>query len=711
MTLSGLPAGITAGINPTQIAAGSSSTTIALAATSAATVGSSTVTVAASGTGVTATEASLTVAVTAAPAYSIAISPTPIVVQAGASANANISIARTNFTGTVALTLVTPPAGLVGVISPASTASDNSTLSLNAGASLAPGSYSVTLRGTSTGLADRTLSVPVTVNAPPGSITIALTPTTATVAQGLASQSNILIARASYAGAVAITTSTLPAGVSAAITNNNTSGNSASIAFNTSANTPVGSYAITVVASGTGINSVQATYNLNVAAAGSGVVADWEFCPDEAPVFFAVQDGAGAWQAVAPTIAGGIVKYRITLRQSYGGVTYVTRTSDALRQQRMVHATRALDRRMPRATPLLGVGRQLSRFGVTSRSGSVLQDVYSTSVTYATAAELTTTQPCTPASASKSVIGTVRGLAVSQRANFALGSSTASVSGTGGDLPVTFDFVSDGKLTLVGTRSLANTADRMVLLRDVDVANGGTISPVLDFAGSASLVPTTASIGVQNALGDSVILRSSLISADGVDHLAFEEPSPSLGATRTAVGVPTSRMLAGELHGLWLSASVSPGDFASDTRDVTRYVAAVSQQSLALGPRLPVPSLTVIGNSAYPRLRLQTGMPQEYRSISLILLADQNLTRFFDITTTGGYAAALGSNGSLDASIPDLSGLTSFPLASRLASGSNIAVHIALGSDIAVGIFGPSFVPVAGQTLWSASRSTQFLIP
>ncbi|MCC6771577.1 MAG: hypothetical protein IT360_10255 [Gemmatimonadaceae bacterium] len=506
-----------------------------------------------------------------------------------------------------------------------------------------------------------------------------------------------------------ITTSVPPAGVTAAIANNGTTGTISSVTFSSSANTPVGTYPIAISATGSGVSAASAIYTLSIAAASGGVVADWDFCGnDEIPVYFAYQDGDATWQSVQPTITGTVTRYRFSLSQARGGVAYVTQSSTPARVGPL--------RGIPSMRRLAGKGLDRSTL---SRSGRLrrnvvtplgqLQESYGTEVVYATRQELVNWHTCQPATVFKSVDATVRGLADSQWGLLSLGGSLAFAYGNGAEVDVSFNYVSPGNLTLVGTRSSDDSADRMLLLRNVNVPDGSAIPQVLDFAGAAAFLPASATITSLNTHNDSLLLTSSLVSAAGAAQIVFVG-SAGKDVARMAVGVPSARMLAGELHMLELEAAPSPGDAIGDTRSIEKFVGPIVTQSLSLGTLLPPVSVTQVTAGAYPTLRFRATIPPQYRSGAGAYLFDSTFTRVLSFVATEGYMVAATVSGELDVITPDLGALAGFPIASRLQVGATACIVGATGWDRAGSLFDPSIVPVVGQTTWSALRTFEIII-
>ncbi len=121
------------------------------------------------GTAVTATFTST------APAIGVSVAPSPVSVQAGgASTTATVTLARINgFADPVNLTVSGAPTGLTVSANPTSVTGTTSTLTIGAAASLAAGSYPITITGTGTGVTQQstTFAVQVTPAAGGGATT------------------------------------------------------------------------------------------------------------------------------------------------------------------------------------------------------------------------------------------------------------------------------------------------------------------------------------------------------------------------------------------------------------------------------------------------------------------------------------------------------------------------------------------------------------
>src|SRR5678815_1830856 len=135
------------------------------------------------------------------------------------------------------------------------------------------------------------------------SYTMAVSPASVSVTQGAAAGSaTVTVTRTGgFTGAVALTTSGAPTGLT--VTANPTSipgtATTSALSISAASNTAPGTYTITVNGAATGVTNQSATFSVVVTAPSSGN-ASWQFCASNAPLWFAVQDGTGAWTRVTP---------------------------------------------------------------------------------------------------------------------------------------------------------------------------------------------------------------------------------------------------------------------------------------------------------------------------------------------------------------------------------------------------------------------------
>lgn len=238
LSVSGLPNGVTAVWGPNPV---TSHTSLYLYATNTVQPGQYPLTISGvSGSVTSSTALTLTVAV---PTFSMS-SPGTVTVGQGTTSYAYGYVQRLyGFSGNVALSASGLPSGVTASFSPNPITGSNTSFSiqLQAGASVAPGQYPVTITGVS---GSQTVTAPLTLVI--ASPTFTLSAGSVTVGQGL-SGSTYVYANQQYGftGSVNLSVSGLPNGVTATFGTNPTSYYS-QLTFNVAGGVPVGQYPLTI---------------------------------------------------------------------------------------------------------------------------------------------------------------------------------------------------------------------------------------------------------------------------------------------------------------------------------------------------------------------------------------------------------------------------------------------------------------------------------
>ena len=274
VTVEGLPAGVTASVNPTSLTGTTTSAVVTVNVASTVPAGNYPVTVRGSATGIGAATAQYTLTVTAAPTANYTLSATAASAAQGGSGTSTISIARTNFTGAVALTLENPPAGITGTFNPASATGDNSVLTINVAGTVAPGTQNLTVKGTAAGQADKTTTVALTVTAAQAAnYTLTAAPATLTINAGGNSQTTVTIARTNFTGTVNLALDAPPAGITATFDPAAATGNTSTATINVAGTVAPGNHTLTIKGTATGIADKTTTVALTVGAAAGFTIA------------------------------------------------------------------------------------------------------------------------------------------------------------------------------------------------------------------------------------------------------------------------------------------------------------------------------------------------------------------------------------------------------------------------------------------------------
>lgn len=247
LSASGLPTGVTATFSPVSTTGAS---TLSLAASSTATVGPATITITGtSGTLTHTASINLTVTSTAPANFSLSAAPAAVSVTRGGTTRSEVTVNRLNgFTGTVALSATGLPAGVTASFGPLSS-TGTSLLTLTASNTAVPGSVIVT--GTS-GALTRTVTIAlsiIVVETPDYRLTIA--PTTVTIARGAVATSTVTVNRLNgFTGAVALTASGLPTGVTASFSPASATATS-TLTLSASSTAVLGTGTVTIIGAGT----------------------------------------------------------------------------------------------------------------------------------------------------------------------------------------------------------------------------------------------------------------------------------------------------------------------------------------------------------------------------------------------------------------------------------------------------------------------------
>lgn len=144
-------------------------------------------TVRATGSGVEESTAVFTLTVSPLPGFQLTLPQTSLEVDLGNEGQVDVDIVRTNFSGPISLTLEGPdpappagsapargplPQGVTGTFSPNPITGDQTTLLVEVGGGVTPGTYALTIRGTAEGAENRTATLSLTVNDGPLNLTM-----------------------------------------------------------------------------------------------------------------------------------------------------------------------------------------------------------------------------------------------------------------------------------------------------------------------------------------------------------------------------------------------------------------------------------------------------------------------------------------------------------------------------------------------------------
>lgn len=242
--VSGLPTGASASFNPANVT-GAGTTTLSVTTATTTPVGSYTLTILATD-GVNNHSTTVTLVVLQ-PDFSLSASPAAQSINVGGSTSYNITQTALNgYAGTVSFSVSGLPAGATPTFTPASVSgSGAATLGIATTASVAPGTYGLTITGTD-GTLSHAASVTLIISTPDFSLTA--TPSSQTINQGSPTSYTVTLNPISgYSGTVTFSASGMPAGVTANFNPVNlTASGSTALNITTAFNTVPGTYPLTI---------------------------------------------------------------------------------------------------------------------------------------------------------------------------------------------------------------------------------------------------------------------------------------------------------------------------------------------------------------------------------------------------------------------------------------------------------------------------------
>ncbi|MBC7896486.1 MAG: hypothetical protein H7066_13810 [Cytophagaceae bacterium] len=635
LALSGLPTGVTGAFAPASLDASTTSSTLTVTAAANAAAGVSTLTITASGTGVTSQTTTVQVVISQP---TIALTPTPatLSITAGQGGSTVINVSRsTGFTGAVTLALVTPPAGITGSFALSPTTAITSTLTLAVASSVAAGNYTLTVRGSATGVQDNNTTITLTVVASgPVGFSIAVDPAEFELPAGRAwsAYGIVSIQRSNgFVGPVTVTVQGLsfPAVIvptPATIAAGATATNLFALAVD---NAAPGLYTGTVRVSGAGFADQTAPVRFRVALPTTGSIT-WNFCrSDRVPRYFAVRDGSGAWKHIVPNGPGGATaadpaRFSFDIASPTGSVAMV----------RLGEKTSA--------SPLIEGHHWEVYYGTRQE---IVDLAAAECIDYRDVNNRTITGTVTGYQSFDALIASTSG-----RGNAGVG-STGPLNTT-----LTVQNQAPGPFDLMLTRNNfipANGPDitvlSMVLRRGLNPSTGVAVAPV-DFA-TQGFAPATAALTFGNTGGEAFTNTMTFRTVAGLNAwLAVGGQFASTG--RTWYGVPVAQQQPGDLQQVTTTTASTTA-----RRQIIHFSTNVATRTLTFGPPLSLPTVTGVFSTPGSINVAGTLGPDYTARVSAYFREQAADPRTLTVVATRGF---LGGQTQYDFRVPELGGVTGF---------------------------------------------------
>jgi hypothetical protein len=417
----------------------------------------------------------------------------------------------------------------------------------------------------------------------------------------------------------------LPAGVTAAFNPAAVTGTTSTLTLTVGGAVAAGNYTGVITGTTAGLADVTTNVALTVTATGGGTGnVNWTFCETARfPLWFAFQNGTGAWTRVTSTGTTNRV-YSFTVGAT-GGVAY--------------------------AIPRSGGGTDVT-------------------VSYLSQAEMTSVaaNECVTNRATKSLTGTVANVPLGQVGGVGIGGANATAFGPATALA--FTGVDDGVTDLLGFRyAIAGnvfTPDRGVLRRNVNYAAGSAV-PTVDFAGGESFAVASAQYTFAGAGSDAVVVTNNFVTSNGVaaSFLLGQLLGTGLGP-RLVYGVPSANTQTGDLQQV-LALTFNGSGADSTYRTIGQYNRTLVDRTMTFGPTMTAPTVTSLGTSPYARFSAAGSWPAQYGDgAGASFYQSTGATNQWTLTTSRNYTGLGATTWTL--AIPDFSGVAGFNASWALAS-------------------------------------------
>jgi hypothetical protein len=591
-------------------------------------------------------------------ALEVTLSSSTVTVAQGETESIEVTLDRLNgFADPVSVLVEGLPTGVRAAALTFAAGATTGTLALTAASDAPVGTSALTLHAHSVGSAAvaATAAFSLVVQPAGPGFSLSFAPAIVGVPQGTSRTTTVTIARTGgFIGAVELSTSTLPPGITAFFNPATVFAATATLTLTASPTASLGAAPITVNGGGTGVAGRSVTITANVTPAGgpTGNVSV-ALCPAiGTPIWVAFQDGTAPW--VLSTAVNGVYSGQVS--SGRGGLAYVV-PSPAGGFAIHVH---------------YGTTVELQGFG----------DLMCQGVT----------------GAGKTVNVSVSGNAPPGLAHLALGSSiTTAQEGT----TPRFLGVPNGSLDLAGAR-ISPAVPRFVLSklfvqRGLDPAPGSTVS--VDFNGPGAVDPVFGTATIANLGADQALVTTYYRTANRT-LLWYSIGGLGTNPVRTFGGFPA---FPGSFH--LVEVIAGPEVPLPDRSRAAGVVhAAIGDRTVTLGPDLSAITVAQAGTS--PPLRMEAVIPTTTYNGSWSVTFAQGTgaqLRAVRVSATAGYLG--GSPSTVTLVVPDLSTAAGFDNLWALAETATIDWSVEAHSTTG---FGRQIPWQEGATFISATRSGTF---
>jgi len=768
LALQGAPAGMTGSFAPNPATGTSSTLTVDVGPSVPA--GTYNLTVRGTATGLPDQTAPLDVTVlTPAGSFSLALAPAALTVIQGQTGQSTVTITRIGgFTGAISLALEGAPTGVTGAFVPNPAGGATSVLTLAAAIATAPGTYDLTIRGSTpspaTGkplapaqlAADQVVHLALTV-AVAGNYTLSATPVTA--AQGTAASSTVTITRSGgFSGSVQLSLEGAPAGVAGVFAPNPAPGTASILSLTIGGAVPVGNYSLTIRGSAAGLADQTASLQLAVTTPGSftlsaspvvlninpGLLGTSTITINRAPGFtatvaftytsnapagvtvdFAPPSTAGTTTTMAVSVGNGVTPggaYTIVVRGNATGEPEQTTTVTvnivapgsgnvtwSFCDQTGIPAWLAVQDGTGAWTRVVGVGNSYT-FNITTKGGVAWVVVTGVraelAIVYGSLSELLNSAPvCRGTGILKTVNGVMANLQATETARVSLGGGLAQITPlTPGYPNFQVTGVADGMTDLFATNTTFNAPGTTV---NAFIIRRGLSQP------NGSTIP---GILDWNGVDRLTPLQKTITITNG-PGATFTIGAYQTGNTTMAslyelyttgapvyYGIPAAAQAVGDLHHLTVLEAANPSAY----RSVTKLFHTATDQTLAWGSSPPVATFSWVTTVPYVRPRTQVTNLAEYSRLAVLSWTNRGGN---ESTAAATFWEGYGLGLAIDYTLPDFSSVSGWNNAWGLQAGTGFAIDAGYLVQGWVAGGGPAQPPATDGTIITAAGRSEAINP
>ena len=645
------------------------------------------------------------------PIYTLALSTDTVTIAHGGVARVRTTLARTDFTGAVTLSV----AGVSGISGTIASAQDNDVLTMAVAESVSAGTYSVQVRGSSLGLSDRTAPLRVTVAAEQLQVIVA---PQFIVPQASSVSAEMIVNRAGVAGELTLLAEGLPDGLSARFTPSLGNG-LLTLTLTARADVPSAVYPFLVRAHVAGVPDALATSSVRVATAGVTLTADSSITlirgasarltlrvtrqafagdvrvtMDTVPMGFTlsvdpvVVAGDSTRLSIAASTSVPVGDYTVVVRATPTGLVASAarlltvpvfvrapagNTGNALLDWSRCDApawVAAQDGNGPWQRVQLVDG--MARVSVTGKGGVAWIDAdQNVVVRYLTESEFAAAplSPCPPPSGKKRVTGTAQHSAPLEVWTYLFGG--VSATSTIATPEFAFEGVHDGAHDLVAYAPLGTTG-RFLIRRDINAPNGESIgSFAISGAEGFSAVQRPMTITGSSVAGDLLSHSLSYLTRDACTENALFTRS-GVGTTFTALGIPEAYQRAGDFHQVTVRNAGALG-----IRTATTAMHVLETRSITLPNVIGAPDVRTLAG-AYKRLQVTVGATAPAYNGPMVLQYQDRL-KTMSLTASRAYVG----NASVTLAMPDFSNVADWIPAAAIGRDTQVQWTLSIdGGDL-----------------------------